>query len=58
MLVDYVDRPPTTLHAPLEGPFRVVSSNNGQYTLQSLVTEEHKQYHVSKLLPFYYSSED
>ena len=58
VLVDYINQPPTTLHTNLEGPFRVVSSANGQYTLQNLVTEELNEYHVSRLRPFYYDDED
>eukprot|EP01039_Chlorochromonas_danica_P015483 gene15483-18195_t len=39
VLVTYIDRPPTTLHAPNEGPMRVVSSvRQGKITLQNLVT--------------------
>ena len=33
VLVDYIDGPPSTLRTPLEGPFRVVSSVDGKYTL-------------------------
>ena len=58
VLVDYVDQPPTTLHAPLEGPLRVISSNNGQYILQNLVTDKLVEYHVSRLRPFYYDDEN
>jgi len=58
VLVDYIDKPPSTLHTNLEGPFRVVSSVNGKYTLQNLVTEELNEYHVSRLRPFYYDDED
>jgi transposase InsO family protein len=58
VLVDYIEQPPTTLHTNLEGPFRVVSSVDGKYTLQNLVTEELNEYHVSRLRPFYYDDED
>ena len=49
VLVDYIDQPLTTLHAPLEGPLRVISSNNGQYIVQNLVTDKLIEYHVSRL---------
>jgi len=58
VLVDYIYQPPTTLHAPLEGPIRVVRSKNGQYTLQSIVTDKLNEYHVSRLRQFYYDQED
>ena len=54
VLVDYIDRPPTTLHTIREGPFRVVSSTEGRYTLMNLITGETKECHISRLRPFYY----
>ena len=59
VLVTYIDRPPTTLHAPNEGPMRVVSSvRQGKITLQNLVTGNTDEYHISRLRPFYYENED
>jgi len=59
VLVTYIDRPPTTLHAPNEGPMRVVSSvKQGKITLQNLVTGNTDEYHISRLRPFYYENED
>ena len=58
VLVDYLDQPPTTLHAPLEGPLRVVSSNGGKYVLQNIVTDDLGEYHVSRLRPFFYDHDD
>jgi len=54
VLVHYIDRPPTTLHTIREGPFRVVSSTEGRYTLMNLITGETKECHISRLRPFYY----
>ena len=58
VLLNYIDRPPTSLHAPLAGPYRVVSSIDGKYTLQNIVTEELTECHVSRLRPFYYDEPD
>ena len=59
VLADYRDQPPSTLHTHREGPLRVaISSSNGQYVLENLVTGEFKEYHVSQLHPFYYDDED
>ena len=59
VLADYRVQPPTTLHTHREGPFRVaVSSANGHYVLENLVTGELQDYHVSQLHPFYYDNED
>ena len=58
VLADYRDQPPSTLHTHREGPLRVaVSSSNGQYVLENLVTGELKEYHVSQLHPFYYKQQ-
>ena len=59
VLVTYTTQPPTTLHAPNEGPLRVVSSvTHGKIMLQNLVTGHTDEYHVSRLRPFYYDDED
>ena len=58
VLMNYIDRPPTSLHAPLAGPYRVVSSIDGKYTLQNLVTSELSECHVSRLRPFHYDEPD
>jgi len=58
VLVNYVDRPPTTLHAPNEGSMRVVSSvKQGKIMLQNVVTGSTDKYHTSRLHPFYYENE-
>jgi len=58
VLIDYIDKPPTTLHTHLEGPFRVVGSDGGKYTLMNLVTGDTKECHISRLRKFYYDHED
>ena len=59
VLADYREQPPTTLHTHRAGPFRVaVSSANGRYVLENLVTGELQDYHVSQLHPFYYDDDD
>ena len=50
VLVDYIDRPPITLHTIRERPFRVVSSTEGRYTLNNMITGETKE---CRLLRFY-----
>jgi len=58
VLVDYIDRPPTSLHTIHEGPFRVVCSEGGRYTLMNLITGDTKECHISRLRPFYYDDEE
>ena len=57
VLAEYENnKPPSKLHPLHKGPLRVINiSRNGHiYTLQDLVTNENKDYHVSRLRPFHY----
>eukprot|EP00981_Chlorochromonas_danica_P014972 scaffold9728_cov194-Ochromonas_danica.AAC.1 len=47
-------KPPTKLHTPWRGPFRVINVNGAKYTLQDLVTMRNEDVHVSLLKPFHY----
>ena len=59
MLVSFTTKPPTTLHAPSEGPLRVVSSvTHDKIMLQNLATCHTDEHHVSRLRPIYYDDED
>jgi len=44
-----------TIH---KGPFRVVSSEGGRYTLMKLITGDTKECHISSLRPFYFDNEE
>eukprot|EP00969_Alexandrium_andersonii_P159353 7040487-Alexandrium_andersonii.AAC.2 len=47
-------KPPTKLHTPWRGPYRVINVNGAKYTLQDLVTMRNEDVHVSLLKPFHY----
>jgi ribosomal protein L21E len=47
-------RPPTKLHPRLMGPFRVANVQGDKYACQNLVTDEIKDYHVTRLRAFHY----
>ena len=54
VLLKYRDRPPTKFHTKWAGPMRVVSNKTNTYTLQDLVTNNLRNYHVTQLKPFEY----
>jgi hypothetical protein len=54
VLVQYRNRPPTKFHSRWGGPMRVVSNNTNEYTLQDLVTNKLKNYHITQLKAFEY----
>jgi hypothetical protein len=58
VLVKYRDRPPTKFHSTWRGPMRVVNFNKSQYTLQDLVTDKLKNFHVTQLKAFVYDEMD
>lgn len=47
-------RPPTKLHTPWRGPYRVVNRNASTYTLQDLVSLDTFNVHISTLKEFEY----
>ena len=58
VLVKYRDRPPTKFHSTWRGPMRVVNFTKSQYTLQDLVTDKLKNFHVTQLKAFTYDEMD
>lgn len=46
------NKPPTKLHSPWQGPFKVVTSEGSRYTLHDLVTGKTRDVHVSMLKQF------
>lgn len=50
--VNGLNQPPSKLHTRWRGPFRVVSSNGNQYTLENLVSEKLSTHNVTELKPF------
>ncbi len=58
VFVQYRDRPPTKFHSNWKGPMRVVHFNKSFYTLQDLVSNKLKNYHVTQLKPFLYDVMD
>ena len=52
VLAQYATTPPTRLHTKWEGPFRVLSSSQSEYTLLNLITKKHRTVHASKLKTF------
>ena len=59
--IDYGDsplnKPPSKLHTPRRGPYRVVNHTGSIYALQNLVTGDIRDYHVSRLQPYYYDAD-
>ena len=58
VLVSYELKPPDKLHTHYQGPLKVVASRGSIYSLQNLVTEVIRDYHISRLQPFYYDPSD
>ena len=58
VLVKYRNRPPTKFHSAWRGPMRVINFNKDHYTLQDLVTDKLKNFHVTRLKPFVYDKMD
>lgn len=58
VLVKYRDRPPTKFHSTWRGPMRVINFNKSHYTLQDLVTEKLRNFHVTQLKAFKYDPMD
>ncbi len=58
VLVKYRDRPPTKFHSTWRGPMRVINFTKSQYTLQDLVTEKLKSFHVTQPKAFNYDEMD
>ena len=52
VLLRYVDRPPSKLHTPWQGPFRVISFVKSNYTIENQVTRKTYTVHVSRLKLF------
>jgi hypothetical protein len=50
-------KPPTKLHAPWQGPYRVVNFVGSVYTVQDLVKFKNRDVHVSLLKPYYFDPE-
>lgn len=49
--------PPTKLHTPWKGPFKVIKVNGSKYTLQNLVTMKCEDVHVSLLKKFHFDEQ-
>ena len=58
VLVKYRNRPPTKFHSAWRGPMRVINFNKSHYTLQDLVTDKLKNFHVTQLKAFAYDGMD
>jgi transposase InsO family protein len=55
VLVKYREgAPPSRLHTMLKGPLRVIRSSESKYTLEDLITNKEKDYHISDIKPFYF----
>jgi hypothetical protein len=55
VLVKYREgAPPSRLHTMLKGPLRVVQSSESNYTLEDLITNKEKDYHVTDIKPFHF----
>jgi hypothetical protein len=59
VLVKYPDsgmgnKPPTKLHTPWRGPFKVVNAQGSTYTVQNLISQQCMTLHVSMLKEFVY----
>jgi hypothetical protein len=52
VLVRQRTTPQTRMHTLWQGPMRVVSNKDGEYTLLDLVTHKEKLYHVTQMKPF------
>ena len=50
-------KPPTRFHSILKGPYRVINSVQGRYTVQNLVTYKNEDVHLTQLRPFLYDPE-
>ena len=50
-------KPPTKLYPRLMGPFVIVTSIKDTYTCRNRVTEDNKDFHVSRLREFHYQQE-
>lgn len=58
VLVKYRNRPPTKFHSAWRGPMRVVNFNKSHYTLQDIVTDKLRNFHVTQLKAFKYDPMD
>ncbi len=58
VLVKYRDRPPTKFHSHWRGPMRVVHFHKSLYTLQDLVTDKLKNFHLTQLKEFKFDQMD
>ena len=58
VLVKYRNRPPTKFHSAWRGPMRVVNFNKSHYTLQDIVTDKLRNFHVTQLKAFKYDQMD
>ena len=55
VLVKYREgAPPSRLHTVLKGPLRVIRSSESKYTLEDLITNKEKDYHVTDIKPFHF----
>ena len=58
VLVRYTDRPPTRLHTPWAGPFKVLGHENSEYRLFDLVSKKEKLIHVTRIKEFIFNPLD
>ena len=58
VLVKYRNRPPTKFHSAWRGPMRVINFNKSHYTLQDMVTDKLRNFHVTQLKAFKYDQMD
>jgi hypothetical protein len=58
VLVKYRNRPPTKFHSAWRGPMRVVNFNKSHYTLQDMVSDKLRNFHVTQLKAFKYDQMD
>jgi len=54
VLVSYRERPPTKFHTQWNGPMRVVNFSKNTYSLQNLVNNQVKDFHITQLKAFNY----
>ncbi len=58
VLVKYRDRPPTKFHSNWRGPMRVVNFDKSNYTVQDLVTNKVRNFHLTQIKEFKFDEMD
>jgi transposase InsO family protein len=52
VLLEPVTGPKDRLHTRRTGPYRIIESNNNNYTLENLVSQKQLRVHINRLVPF------